>query len=80
MSRHPSAFQKALLLKHHCDGILLLASVLCGAEVLERGQMHTVQLSKHMLGGRESWLRWHKRFAEVLSPKLELACPPLRCP
>ena len=40
--------------------------------------MHTVQLSKHMLGGRESWLRWHKRFAEVLSPKLEQACPTLQ--
>ena len=41
--------------------------------------MHTVQLSKHMLGGRDSWLKWHKRFAEVLSPKLEQACPTLRC-
>ena len=48
---------------------------LCAAEVLERGKTHTVQLSSHMLGGRESWLRWHRRFAEVLSPKLEQARP-----
>ena len=47
----------------------------CNAEVLKRGRTHTVQLSSHMLGGRDSWLRWHQRFAEALSPQLEQARP-----
>jgi len=43
------------------------------AEVLEKGRINTVQLSNHMLAGRDTWLRWHRQFAQVLSPKLEQA-------
>jgi hypothetical protein len=41
--------------------------------VLARGSIRTVQLSAHMLAGRELWLRWHKRFDTVLSPQIEQA-------
>ena len=41
------------------------------AEVLERGRTNTVQLSNHMLEGRDSWLKWHRYYARTLSPKIE---------
>ena len=44
------------------------------AEVLERGKTNTVQLSKHMLEGRDSWLKWHRYYAKTLSPKIEQVC------
>ena len=44
------------------------------AEVLERGKTNTVQLSNHMLQGRDSWLKWHRYYAETLSPKIEQVC------
>ena len=44
------------------------------AEVLERGKTNTVQLSNHMLEGRDSWLKWHRYYAQTLSPKIEQVC------
>ena len=48
------------------------------AEVLERGKTNTVQLSNHMLEGRDSWLKWHRYYAQTLSPKIEQVCLPAK--
>ena len=42
--------------------------------MLERGKTNTVQLSNHMLEGRDSWLKWHRYYAQTLSPKIEQVC------
>ena len=45
------------------------------AEVLENGRITTVQLSEHMLAGRDTWLKWHHHYAQNLSPRLEQVGP-----
>ena len=42
--------------------------------MLDRGKTNTVQLSNHMLEGRDSWLKWHRYYAQTLSPKIEQVC------
>ena len=48
--------------------------------MLARGSIRMVQLSAHMLAGRDLWLRWHQRFGSVLSPRVEQARNPLPKP
>ena len=38
---------------------------------MTRGKIRTVQLSEHMMAGRDQWLKWHERYSNILSPQLE---------
>ncbi|KAK9907269.1 hypothetical protein WJX75_000339 [Coccomyxa subellipsoidea] len=61
-----SSNTEAIVLDTTVDGLTAKLT-----DTMTRGKIRTVQLSEHMMAGRDQWLKWHERYSNILSPQLE---------